>query len=128
MAEIKLKIIDDITSSEIVKFDAYNIPAVDIPYFITYERVESGNSRLEFMFMNNAELKKSYNDDIVKIEYGKNSGKVYLFELKSNAYINCNKLKKIKNHVCVIQSNLRYKNNIETFLEVINKIINSSID
>lgn len=123
MIEIKVIISNEDNKSTVVNINQENIPAMDIPYFVEIEKINSGKRRIDFQFLNNSETRDSYEDEYLKIIFGKKSGKIYKFELNENAYINSNKLKMIRKDVFNINENHRFKNNLTNCLEIIKSII-----
>lgn len=122
MIKIILKSFNDSKLNQIINIDPENIPAGDIPYYVIMEKQNSGVHKVEFQFINHAEQKVKYADEIVKVVFGKNSGKVYEFELNPNTYINSHKLKLVRKKLVSGGNNLRFENNIGTLFNVLNEI------
>lgn len=112
-------------SDQVIELKSININPIDRPAYVVY--VNNGKSGIEFVFASDKEERGKYRVNDIYIEYGINSGRIYLLVISKNT-INQTDAFHIINASKTDLSTERFKENIKSFIAISNQVLEFTIN
>lgn len=112
-------------SDQVIELKSININPIDRPAYVVY--VNNGKSGIEFIFASDKEERGKYRVNDIYIEYGINSGRIYLLVISKDT-INQTDAFHIINASKTDLSTERFKENIKSFIAISNQVLEFTIN
>ena len=112
-------------SDQVIELKSINVNPIDRPAYVVY--VNNGKSGIEFVFASDKEERGKYRVNDIYIEYGINSGRIYLLVISKDT-INQTDAFHIINASKTDLSTERFKENIKSFIAISNQVLEFTIN
>ena len=112
-------------SDQVIELKDINVNPLDRPAYVVY--VNNGKSGMEFFFTSDKEERAKCQFNDIYIEYGVNSGRIYVLITNKND-INQTDAFHIINESRTDSSTERFKENIKSFIAISNQVLEFTIN